>query len=139
MVLWQTFLVVGIISLIFELFFPMMFFLTFAIGAFLTAIFAVFFTSLTVLIPIFAIGSVILLILFRPFLAKQINTKNTNTGLDGQYIGKIAKVIEPVNKYKGAITIYGERWEARSEEDIPENSEVKIIKNDSLIMHVEKI
>ena len=44
--------------------------------------------------------------------------------------------------YSGIITLYGERWEARlseSEEEIPENTEVKIVKNDSLIMYVEKI
>ena len=63
------------------------------------------------------------------------------TGMEGKYIGKIVKVIEPVTKFSGAITIYDERWEARvdSDEEIPAGSEVKIVKYDSLVLTVEKI
>ena len=61
--------------------------------------------------------------------------------MKAKYIGKIVKVIEPVTKYTGAITIYDERWEARTENDetIPTGSEVKIVKYESLVLIVEKI
>ena len=61
--------------------------------------------------------------------------------MEGKYIGKIVKVIEPVDKFKGAITIYDERWEARTdcEETIPAGTEVKIVGYDSLVLKVEKI
>ena len=55
-------------------------------------------------------------------------------------MNKANLIIEEVNKDKGVITIYGERWEARSldGQSIPAGVDVKIVKNDSLIMFVEK-
>jgi len=77
----------------------------------------------------------------RPVLLKHRETKEQQTGMEGKYIGKIVKVIEPVTKYSGAITIYDERWEARTEceETIEVGTEVRILKYDSLILTVEKI
>ena len=59
----------------------------------------------------------------------------------GKYIGQVVKVISPITNTSGAITIYGERWEARCEGDdvIPEGVNVKILRNESLIMFVEKV
>ena len=67
------------------------------------------------------------------------NSKETETGISGKYIGKSARVTEDVTDSKGVITIYDERWEARSIDAslIPAGSEVKIVKNDGLIMFVE--
>ena len=61
--------------------------------------------------------------------------------MEGKYIGKTAKVTEEVTAERGVITIYGERWEARCEngEIISVGAEVKILRNDSLIMYVTKI
>lgn len=140
MVLWQFCVCIGFAFLILELTMPLTFFLSLAIGAFLTAIVAVWITSKFVLIPVFAVLSVLSLIIFRPFLAKAQNSNSEKeTGIEGKYIGKLAKVVKSINKNEGVITIYGERWEARSDEDIPEDSEVEIVKNDSLIMYVKKI
>ena len=77
----------------------------------------------------------------RPLLIKNKKDKESQTGMESKYIGKIVKVIEPITKFSGAITIYDERWEARvdSDETIPVGSEVKIIKNESLVLTVEKI
>ena len=71
----------------------------------------------------------------------QEQTQDKKTGLEGKYIGKIARVIEPVNKFKGAITIYDERWDARydGDEEIPVGAEIRIVRNESLVMYVEKI
>ena len=77
--------------------------------------------------------------IFRPFLAKNNQHNSSNeTGIDGKYIGKIAKVVKSVNKNEGVISIYGERWEARSDENIEAGLDAEIIKNDSLIMYVKK-
>ena len=69
------------------------------------------------------------------------SSKEKETGIKSEYIGQIAKVVKPVNKFAGVITIYEERWEARVENDdeIPVGEEVRIVKNDSLIMYVERI
>ncbi len=141
MTVWQFCLFAGLAFLILEMFLPFTFFLSMAIGAFLTAIVAVWFVSKTVLIPTFAVLSVLSLLIFRPFLAKyQKTTKEQETGLESKYIGQKAKVVKTVTKNEGAITIYGERWEARSEDDeeIPEGTEATIVKNESLVMYVKK-
>ncbi|MBQ3311380.1 NfeD family protein [bacterium] len=139
MVLWQICICVGLIFLILELFMPLTFFLSLSIGAFATAIVSVWFASKVVLIPVFAILSICSLLIFRPFLAKNNQHNSSNeTGIDGKYIGKIAKVVKSVNKNEGVISIYGERWEARSDENIEAGLDAEIIKNDSLIMYVKK-
>jgi len=137
---WQIFIAVGVITLIFEMFMPMMFFLSFAIGAFITAVFAVWFLSWNVLLPLFAVVSIVSLALFRPFLAKTFGKGGADaTGIAGKYIGKKVKALSEINANSGAIEIYGERWNARCEDGaIPEGAEVEIVKNDSLIMYVKK-
>lgn len=140
MILWKVFLALGFILLILELITPTTFFLSLAIGSFATGILAIFVKTFNVLIPVFVIVSIASLMLFRPFLRDRLKGKE-ESGIDEKYIGKIAKVTEKVTKTSGVISIYGERWEARtlSDEEILETSEVKIIKNDSLIMYVEKV
>lgn len=141
MTVWQFCLFAGLAFLILEMFLPFTFFLSMAIGAFLTAIVAVWFVSKTVLIPTFAVLSVLSLLIFKPFLAKyQKTSKEQETGIESKYIGQKAKVVKKVAQNEGAITIYGERWEARSEnnEEIPEGEEVVIIKNESLVMYVKR-
>lgn len=146
MTLWQLFVIAGGIFLIIEMFAPAMFFLNFAIGAFLTAIISLFIVDWAWLLTIFFVSSIIFLVVFRPFLAKHTNVSNkeNETGIDGQYIGQVVKATSVITKSSGSVTIYGERWEARIDKDsdlteIPENSEVKIVKNEGLVLTVEKI
>ncbi len=140
MTLWKLFLALGFILLIMELITPTTFFLSLAIGSFATGILAIFIHTYNVLIPVFVIVSVASLLLFRPFLREKLNGKE-ESGIEEKYIGKTAKVLEKITKSSGVISIYGERWEARilDNEEIDENAEVKIVKNESLIMYVEKI
>ena len=142
MTLWQFWTCVGVITLILEMFMPFTFFLSMSVGAFITAIVAVWVASKVVLVPLFAVCSLVSLLIFRPLLAKnQKATKEQETGMEGQYIGKTAKAIKTINKNEGAISIYGERWEARAlnDNEIPEGSEVEIVKNDSLTMFVKGV
>lgn len=141
MVLWEIYAISGLAFLILEMVVPSMFFLNLAFAGFITAIIALFIKSWIVLTFIFVILSILAILLLRPILIKQKEAKEKETGMEGKYIGQIVKVIEPITKYSGAITIYDERWEARveSDETIPAGSEVKIIKNESLVLTVEKI
>lgn len=141
MVLWEIYAISGLAFLILEMVVPSMFFLNLAFAGFITAIIALFIKSWIVLTFIFVILSILAILLLRPILVKQKEAKEKETGMEGKYIGQIVKVIEPITKYSGAITIYDERWEARveSDETIPAGSEVKIIKNKSLVLTVEKI
>ena len=139
--LWETFTIAGLIFIILEMVVPSMFFLNLAVAAIITALTAIWITNWPVLIIIFAVLSIISILFLRPLLIKNKKDKESQTGMESKYIGKIVKVIEPITKFSGAITIYDERWEARvdSDETIPVGSEVKIVKNESLVLTVEKI
>lgn len=140
MLVWQFLCVIGIAFVILEIFTPSMFFLNFALAAFITA--AVSFITLNkfALVLVFFLLSFLSFAFLRPILLRR-NSKDTETGMEGKYIGKTAKVTEEVTAERGVITIYGERWDARCEngEVIPAGAEVKILRNDSLIMYVTKI
>ncbi len=71
---------------------------------------------------------------------KKLKNKNYSTGVEEKYIGKTAKVIEEISKNNGVISIYDERWNARTinDETINIGEEVTIVKNESLIFYVEK-
>ena len=141
MQLWTIFVVAGLVSLILEMVMPTMFFLNFAVAGLITAILAIFITNWVHLVLIFVALSLVSIVFLRPILIKHKDSKENKTGMEDKYIGKIVKVKEPVNKFSGAITIYDERWEARCESDdtIPEGTEVRIVKYDSLILTVERI
>lgn len=139
---WQLLLVAGIVFLIIEMFTPMIFFLNFALACFITALLAVFIEDLNYLVPVFVVFSGVFLLFLRPFLIrKKGNGNGTKTGVEEKYIGKTAKVTDTVTSNSGVISIYNERWEARSNtgEEIPVGSDIKIIKNESLILYVEKL
>lgn len=144
MTLWQFCIFAGLLFLLLELFFPFQFFLAMAIGAFVTSIFSGFISSVSILVLIFAVSSVLSLLIFRPFLAKDKpeDEKSKETGISGQYIGKKAKVIKEVTNSDGAISIYGERWDARSIEQndvFAEGCEVEIVRNEQLTMYVKSV
>lgn len=138
---WTIFVVAGLASLILEMVMPTMFFLNFAVAGLITAILAIFITNWVHLVLIFVALSLVSIVFLRPILIKHKDSKENKTGMEDKYIGKIVKVKEPVSKFSGAITIYDERWEARCDNDdtIPEGTEVRIIKYDSLILTVERI
>ena len=86
--------------------------------------------------------SIISIIFVKPKIEKVLK-KEDAADFDAQYIGKIVKCTETITKTKGAVSVYDERWDARllpeAEEEIQVGCDVKIIKNDSTILYVEKI
>ena len=138
--LWQLLAVCGIGFLILEMFTPSMFFLNFALAAFITAGVSFCVKNPYLLAIIFVVLSFVSFIFLRPVIMKRFN-KTKETGINSKYIEKIAKAEEEITDKSGVITIYGERWEARSENNsvIPQGSEVKIIRNESIIMYVEQV
>ncbi len=138
---WMIFIIISIIAIIVEIFIPTMFCINFAIAGVITAIVSIFWGTLPNLFILFAVLSLLSIIFIKPILQNLLKKEN-NADFASQYIGKIVKVIEPVTTTSGAVMIYEERWEARAEyeaEPIPVDSDVKIIKNDSLILFVEKV
>ncbi|MBR1753554.1 NfeD family protein [bacterium] len=135
--LWQLFLILSMVFLIIEMFYPVMFFLNFALACLVTASVAVYLPNITALIIIAVALSAWFLWLLRPILMEKM--RSNRTGVEDKYIGKVVKVIEPINANGGAITIYGERWNAKANEEIPAGDDVKIIKNDGLVFYVQKV
>lgn len=138
--LWQLLSIVGICFLLLEIFTPSMFFLNFALAAFLTALVSVFIKNPYALAIIFVILSFVSFLFLRPLIMKRF-CKTKETGIFSKYIDKIAKAETEITQNSGVISIYGERWEARNETNtiIPQGSEVKILRNESIIMYVEQV
>lgn len=139
---WQIFGIVAVIAIIMEMLLPTFFFLNFAIAGIVTAIISIWLTNFVHLMIVFVTLSLVSLLIFRPLFLKKFKPENSQTGVENTYFGKIAKVIEPVTQSSGAISIFDERWEARieaGEDVIPVGEQVKIVKNDSLVMYVCKL
>jgi len=139
--MWQIITGIGICCLILEIFVPSLFFLNFAIAAFICAIISVFYQSIIGLLVIFCILSLVLIAGIRPIFLNGKKNKDLQTGMEGKYIGKTARAVENIDKNNGIITIYDERWQARNIEDgtIEAGQTVEITGYDSIIMQVKKV
>lgn len=138
--LLEFFCIAGIVFLILEILIPSMFFLNFALAAFIVAPVTLVTHNISLLVIIFFILSFASFYFLRPILINKFS-KDKETGINSKYIGKTVKAEEEINFDSGVITIYGERWEARSDDGsvIPKDSNVKIVRNESLIMYVQKV
>lgn len=137
--LWQLWCIIGILFFLVEIFTPAMFFLNLGLACFIAAIGAAFSITLFYQVLIFAVFSAIFLFWLRPILIKTKQCKDT--GFDSKYIGEKAHVVETINADGGRVSIYGEEWQAKSIDGtvIEKDSQVKIVKNESIMMFVEKI
>ncbi len=138
--LWELLAVLGIGFLILEMFTPSMFFLNFALASFICAVVSVYEKNPYILVGVFFVFSFLSFLFLRPILVKRF-CKSKETGLQSKYIGMVARAEEDISEFGGVISIYGERWEARSENKtvIPKGSEVRIVRNESIIMYVEAL
>lgn len=136
--LWELLGVIGIAFLILEMFTPSMFFLNFSLASFICAVISIYTKDTYTLVIAFFVLSFLSFIFLRPILVKHFN-KSKETGMKSKYIGQVARAEEDITESAGVISIYGERWDARSENGtlIPKGSEVKIIRNESIIMYVD--
>lgn len=140
--MWQILLIISLLFLIFEIFMPSFFFLNLAIAAFMTSFISVFTNNLEIIVISFVVLSFATLFYIRPIFLRQKDNRDIKTGVKEKYIGKRAKVIKNITSTDGAISIYGERWDARLVEsslpEIEEGKEVVIVSNDSLVMFVKE-
>ena len=140
MILWQLLAMCGIAFLILEMFTPSMFFLNFSLASFICAVLSLYTKNSYVLVVAFFVFSFVSFIFLRPIIMKKLS-KYQETGINSKYIDKIAKAETEITGTSGVISIYGERWEARSEDGttIPQGGEVKIMRNESIIMYVSSV
>lgn len=138
---WLVFLIVAIIFLIAEIYSMTMFFLNFSAAAVVCSLIALGTDNYNILIPIFAVLSILFILFLRPFI--NINPqKDKEHSFESQYIGKIATAKTDITAFSGRINIYDEDWEARLNEedaaDIKKGAKVTIVRHNDLTMFVEK-
>ncbi|HHO77103.1 MAG TPA: NfeD family protein [Deltaproteobacteria bacterium] len=133
----------GFIMLVFEFAAPGIFFIFFAVGAWIVAGVYLFFpVSLSAQLLIFLTSSVFALILLRKRFQKVFAGASSKVdGLDpDEFIGKKAVVKEMITKdMPGKIAFHGTLWRAEADEPIDENSHVVITGRDSLTLKVKKV
>lgn len=137
--MWELFLSIAIIFVLLEIFIPSLFFINFALSAIAVAVISLFSKSIPFLTISFVLFGFIFLFTIRPIFLRLKAQNTQKTGMEEKYIGQIATVIEDVNIDCGAVTIYDERWQARSNEPILKGEKVKIKSYQGLIFQVEKI
>ena len=134
---------VGFIMLIAEFAAPGIFFVFFALGAWIVAIVCLGFTiSLTAQLLIFLISSVLALILLRKKFQKIFTGASRKAGehFPDEFIGKKAVVKSPITSdAPGKVEFHGSLWTAEADEPIEINTYVVITGRDSLTLNVKKI
>ena len=141
--IWIKLLILCVFFLILEMFTPALFFINLSFAALCAAIASYLGYSNIVITVVFAVVSIVAILIVRPLFLKSMQTKKTETGIEDKYIGKIARVVEEVTARNGRISIYGEEWNAvlksSDENPVPAGKDVKIISNDSIVLTVEEI
>lgn len=114
----------------------------FAGGALIAAIAAMLRFPIIAQIIIFAVVSLILLIITRPFASHFLNNRTVKTNAES-LVGQRCLVTKPIDNLRatGEVVIRGQTWSAKSTESdsvIPENSivEVKSITGVKLVVSV---
>ncbi len=144
MEIFKIWAILGFAFLFMEILTPSMFFLPLGGAAFFAAVAAFKYPdNYWIQGGMFALFAVIFFLVTRPFMRRKPE-KFEQTGIEAKYIGQSAQVVKdigvPNTDGVGTIKIYGEIWQAKSLDgsEIKVGEMVKIIKNDSLIMFVEK-
>ena len=144
MEIFKIWAIAGFIFLFMEIALPSMFFLPLGGAAFFSAVAAFIYPdNYWVQGLVFALFALIFFLSLRPFMRKKPSADEL-TGIEAKYIGQSAQVVKDIASAHtdgiGVIKIYGETWQARScnGEEIKAGEMVKIVRNESLIMFVEK-
>ncbi len=113
----------------------------FAAGALCALICTLVGLNIWVQVAVFLVVSALCLMAVRPLIQKHLNSNVEPTNAD-RIIGSEAIVIEDIHNLqgKGAITIGGLTWSARSEDDapIPTGTLVRILRIEGVKVYVEK-
>ena len=135
---WQQLVIAGIVLVILEILTPTTFFITLALASFITAVIAVVTENINILVPVWVISSLVFLLGLRLF-SKRKEKIDVGTGMN-RYVGQVAKILERTDDESGVVSVFDERWKARSADgNVYETGEiVYIIKEDNLIMFVGK-
>lgn len=136
---------VGIIFLVFELMFPGLIMLFFAIGAWVVFLLSFLIDlSINSQLAIFIIASLLSLFLLRSYLKKSFGghktAQNTDDVLQDDFIGQKASVEEDIlPPASGKVSFRGTTWQAEADEKIEKGGMVEIIGKRSIKLIVKSI
>ena len=142
MALYQIWLIVAFLLIIFEICSATFGAICFAIGAGFSALAAALCLNLTWQIVIFAVVSLLTFIFLRPFMLKFLDrkSKDVKTNADA-LVGRKAVVSERIDaaQHTGRVAIDGDDWKAIAVDGavIEKGVEVEIVKLDSIILTVK--
>lgn len=112
---WIVWLAIAVVLVIIEIFSLELVLLMFAVGALAAALASGLGAPIWLAVLVFGAVSVALLTLLRPSLVDRLHDGPTLTqGHDAQ-VGRVAVVVEPVDRYNGRVQLSGELWSARSD------------------------
>jgi len=134
---------VGFVMILAEFAAPGIFFVFFALGAWIVAVTCLVFTvSLTSQLLIFLVSSVLAIVLLRKRFQKIFTgaSSKAEEQFPDEFIGKKAVVKSRITRdFPGKIEFHGSLWSAEADEPIDENTYVEITSRDSLTLKVKKI
>ena len=140
--MWQIWLIASGIFFICEIITVGFLVFWLGVGALIAMLVSFFTSNIIIQMSVFVVSSGLLIFATRP-LVNKISKKDVVPTNVYSLIGKKAVVTEDIDWVtgKGQIKFEGEIWSAKSKEqiNIPAGSEVKIVKNESLVLTVEKI
>ena len=110
----------------------------FAFGSLCAFISSYFTDSILIQLIVFAVATILSLLLTKPILEKFLNIKKEKTNLD-RIIGQIGLVTKDIKKHDtGRVKIDGKDWMAISKDEIKKGSEVEILQIEGAKLIVRK-
>lgn len=110
----------------------------FIVSAIVSLILSIFNVNFVTCFAVFVLFGLILMVTTRKSMTKLLKVKKENTNID-RIIGKKGVVTEEITKNTiGEVKVDGKKWSAYSDEDLPEGTQVKILKIDSVKLNVTK-
>ena len=127
--MWKFWLIASGIFFVGEIFTVGFLIFWFGVGALLTMIASFFISNIFIQALIFVISSTILLFLTKPLINKFVSKKTVATNVY-EIIGKKGIVTKEINSThgNGQVKVGNEIWTAISEETLPVNAEIEVLK-----------
>lgn len=136
---------IGLLLLVLEFIIPGLIISFFGVGAIIVALICILADiSVNAQLLIFIVSSVLMLLLLRKwftnlFMGWSKSKQAPDRDVD-DFIGHRALVIKPIEQnLKGKVEFKGTRWDAVSDQSIPEGAPVQIISKDSITLNVKPI
>lgn len=141
--MWQFWLIAAGIFFIIEIATVGFLVFWFGIGAIIAMVVSLFIPNVYIQAIVFIVSSTLLIFFTKPFVNKFVNKGKTMTTNAYSIIGRTGIVTKEINDLKctGQVKIGGETWSAKtlSEETIPENTEIEVVKIDGVKAIVQKV